>query len=149
MTSTLTPTCSFCGLRFENRPLLELHIREDHLQRGKPAEPGQGNPPDARASRPHPRSPSSRRGEPATTSRTKAGSTMTGPRRPRRLRAGWVMTGLRRVIGVFRHANAELLLASEVMMRPAGAPRPRQSADPSAEPDAHQAPTGGRADRAA
>jgi hypothetical protein len=129
MTSTLTPTCSFCGLRFEHRPLLELHIREDHrLRRGKPAAPGQGNPAGARASRPHPHSPSSRRGEPDTTPGTKAGSTMTGPPRRRRPRSGRAMASLRRVIGAFRHANAELLLASEVMMRPAA---------------------GGRADRAA
>jgi hypothetical protein len=31
MPSTLTPTCPFCGPRYVNRPLLELHIREDHL----------------------------------------------------------------------------------------------------------------------
>lgn len=106
MTSTLTPTCSFCGLRFENRPLLELHVREDHPQRGEPVKPGQGNPADARASRPHPLSPSSRRGEPAATSGTKAENTMTGPQRHRRPRAGWAMTGLRRVIDTFRHPNA-------------------------------------------
>lgn len=27
MTSTLTLTCTFCGLRFDSRPLLELHVR--------------------------------------------------------------------------------------------------------------------------
>ena len=31
MPSTLTPACLFCGLRYVNRPLLELHIREDRL----------------------------------------------------------------------------------------------------------------------
>jgi hypothetical protein len=30
MPTTLTGTCPLCGLRFGNRPLLELHIREDH-----------------------------------------------------------------------------------------------------------------------
>jgi hypothetical protein len=30
MPSTLIDTCTLCGLRFSNRPLLELHIREDH-----------------------------------------------------------------------------------------------------------------------
>jgi hypothetical protein len=39
MPGTLTPTCSFCGLRFAGRPLLELHIREDHLQRDHHLEP--------------------------------------------------------------------------------------------------------------
>lgn len=32
MPRTLAPTCPFCGLRFGARPLLELHIREDHRQ---------------------------------------------------------------------------------------------------------------------
>ena len=148
MTRTLTPTCSFCALRFENRPLLELHIREDHLQRGKPAEPGQGDSPDARASRPHPHSPARRRGEPAATS-PKEGSTTPGTRRPRRPRAGQPMTGLRRVTGAFRHANTQLLLAVELMRRPAGAPRPQSTAGPTARPDTHQAPASGQADRAA
>ena len=30
MTSTLHPSCPLCGLRFGSRPLLDLHIREDH-----------------------------------------------------------------------------------------------------------------------
>jgi len=30
MTSTLTPACPLCGLRYASKPLLELHIREDH-----------------------------------------------------------------------------------------------------------------------
>jgi hypothetical protein len=33
MLSTLNPTCPLCSLRFENKPLLDLHIREDHRQR--------------------------------------------------------------------------------------------------------------------
>ena len=33
-------TCPLCGLRYADRPLLELHIREDHAQRdSKPAAP--------------------------------------------------------------------------------------------------------------
>ena len=43
MPSTLTPTCPFCGLRYANRPLLELHIREDHLQRNR-VTPGHPSP---------------------------------------------------------------------------------------------------------
>jgi hypothetical protein len=30
MSSTLTPTCPMCGLGYPSRPLLELHVREDH-----------------------------------------------------------------------------------------------------------------------
>jgi hypothetical protein len=35
-----TLTCPLCGLRYPARPLLDLHIREDHAQRdAKPAAP--------------------------------------------------------------------------------------------------------------
>jgi len=30
MSATLIETCPLCGLRFGNRPLLGLHIRDDH-----------------------------------------------------------------------------------------------------------------------
>ena len=30
MPTTLNPTCPLCGLRYTDRPLLELHVREDH-----------------------------------------------------------------------------------------------------------------------
>jgi hypothetical protein len=33
MTSTLNPACPLCGLRFTSKPLLELHIRDDHRPR--------------------------------------------------------------------------------------------------------------------
>ena len=36
MTSTLNPTCPLCGLRYASKPLLELHIREDHRPRRRP-----------------------------------------------------------------------------------------------------------------
>ena len=39
MSGTLTTACPLCGLRYADRPLLELHIREDHLQRNRGAEP--------------------------------------------------------------------------------------------------------------
>jgi hypothetical protein len=40
-------TCPLCGLRYPARPLLDLHIREDHAQRDdKPAAvPAQAPPP--------------------------------------------------------------------------------------------------------
>jgi hypothetical protein len=147
MTSTLTPTCSLCGLRFENRPLLELHLREDHPQRGASAEPDRSTPAAAPVSRPRPRGPASPGPEPATASRTKAGPGTGSPRPPRRAPAGWAGTALRRVIGAFRRGNAELLLASEAMLRLPG--DPRRPADPPARPDAHQAAASERTDRAA
>jgi len=30
---TINPTCPLCGLRYGDRMLLDLHIREDHAQR--------------------------------------------------------------------------------------------------------------------
>ena len=39
MTSTLTPACPLCGLRYASKPLLDLHIREDHRPRRR-AQPG-------------------------------------------------------------------------------------------------------------
>jgi hypothetical protein len=39
MSSTLIPACTLCGLRLASRQLLDLHIREDHVQRNRHAEP--------------------------------------------------------------------------------------------------------------
>ena len=61
MTSTLTPACPLCGLRYASKPLLDLHIREDH----RPRRRAQPERPDAaggiRASSPAAGRPSSRR----------------------------------------------------------------------------------------
>ena len=145
MNSTLTPTCSMCGLRFENRPMLELHIREDHPHRSAAAEPGHGTPAAAPASQSHRRHPASERRERVAAARTKTETSVTGARRSR---LGWARAGLRRVIGAFRHANADFMLASEIMLRPA-IPQPRQPADPPGEPGARQPATSGQADRTA
>jgi hypothetical protein len=145
MTSTLTPTCSFCGLRFENRPLLELHVRDDHAQLGTSAQSRQGKPAGAPVPQPHPSSQANRHGQRAAGPRTEARTAIAGPRR----HTGWAMTSMRRAIGAFRHANAEVMLASELMRHPAGRPRTRQSADPAAGPDRHRVDANRRTDRAA
>jgi hypothetical protein len=44
MSATLIRTCPLCGLRFDNLPILELHIREDHPQRGRRPKPDDGDP---------------------------------------------------------------------------------------------------------
>ena len=44
MPATLIRTCPLCGLRFSNTPLLELHIREDHRRRRRPAPDGGSSP---------------------------------------------------------------------------------------------------------
>ena len=42
MPTTLNPTCPLCGLRYTDRSLLELHIREDHRPRERHEEPDPG-----------------------------------------------------------------------------------------------------------
>lgn len=63
MTSTLNPACPLCGLRYASKPLLELHIREDHRpRRARPGRPGDAG--GTRASSPPPGRPSRRTGPP-------------------------------------------------------------------------------------
>ncbi len=115
MTGTLNPTCSLCGLRFANRPLLELHIREDHPRRDHPAEPDH----DARA--------------------TKEVITMTTTRQPRPSRPGWTRTALRRAIGALRDLNQELVRGSEAIFRSARTPLPHPRPDTPAGQDTDRA----------
>jgi hypothetical protein len=117
MTSTLTPACPLCGLRYDSKPLLELHVREDHRQRH--AQPGRRDRAGSRASLPS-GSPSHRSGLDSRPSGTvKEVTAMTTDR------AGSVMTAARPVIRALRYANAELLRAGEAIIRSARAPRPR------------------------
>jgi hypothetical protein len=52
LTQHYSPACWRCGLRFANQPLLELHIREDHLEpRRRHAEPDRDDCGDARTPR--------------------------------------------------------------------------------------------------
>ena len=98
MTVTLTPTCPLCGLRYASRPMLELHIREDHRQRRR-AEPGGPSRGHGVASRPS-----------GTTKEVTA------------------MTATRRLIRAVRHVNDELVRASEAIIRSARVPQPRPQA---------------------
>jgi hypothetical protein len=95
MTGTLTTACPLCGLRYASRPLLELHIREDHRLRRRRAAPG---------------GPSGSHGLAAKPSRTATEVT--------------AMTATRRVIRAVRHVNDELLRASEAIIGSARAPQP-------------------------
>jgi len=65
MTSTMTPACPLCGLRFAATPLLELHVREDHRPARRPGPAPRSEVTAARGRRP--------------------GRTRTAPRRPARL----------------------------------------------------------------
>jgi hypothetical protein len=55
MPTTLNPTCPLCGLRYTDRPLLDLHIREDHRRRDDRPEPDPGASGDTRTSPPRAR----------------------------------------------------------------------------------------------
>lgn len=148
MTSTLTPACPLCGLRYASKPLLDLHIREDHRPRRR-AQPGR---PDAaggiRASSPAAGRPSSRRtGLASRPSRTaKEVTAMTATRRPR---PGQVLTVPRRALRALRHVNDELMRASEAIIRSARAPRPRPRIQAPAASGTRPATAADRADRAA
>jgi len=123
MTSTLNPACPLCGLRFDSRPLLDLHVREDHRQRAR-RDPGGTPVPPPRAASPAP----DRDLAPAPA--------QAGPRR-----------ALRRGLRALRHVNDELTRACEAIIRSARAPRPRQRAQTAAARNRNTAAE--RADRAA
>ena len=143
MPSTLTPTCPFCGLRYANRPLLELHIREDHLQRNRRGKPGHDDPGDTRTSQPRAGVLSRGHGlAPRPTRSTNEVIAVTATRRPCRPSPGWVIRAL-------RYVKETLVLASQAPFPPAGARRPRPAADAPAERHTHPAPAPEHADRAA
>jgi hypothetical protein len=131
MTGTLTPTCPLCGLRYENRPLLELHIREDH-HHSRHDEPG---------------GPSRSHGLASRSSGTTKEVTATTAARS--VRPGQAMTAPRRPIRVLRYVNDELMRASEAIIRSARVPRPRPQVSVPADAEAHPGSAVERANRAA
>jgi hypothetical protein len=144
MTSTLTPACPLCGLRYASKPLLELHIREDHRprRRTRPGRPGDAG--GTRASSPPPGRPSRRTGPAAGPSRTaKEVNPMTAARHPR---TGQVLTVARRGLRALRLVNDELTRASEAIIRSARAPHSRP---PIQAPAARDTAPGTAADRGA
>jgi hypothetical protein len=102
MSSMLTTTCPLCGLRFPGRPLLELHMREDHRERNRPAEAG---PDDSGDTGPPADGAGSPSGGDAGLAPGEAGvareevAVMTTRQRPR---SGRAMAALRRAIGILR-----------------------------------------------
>ena len=112
MSSTLTPACPLCGLRYASKPLLELHIREDHRRRrrAQPAPPDvagtQASPPPDRPAVPH-----------------REGGDRHASHPPPPARAG--LTVPRRLLRALRHVNDELIRASQAIIRSARAPQPR------------------------
>lgn len=120
MTSTLNPACPLCGLRFTSRPLLELHIQDDHRPRRR-EQPDHDDTSGIPASSPTAGSLSARSGLATRPARTgKQATTLTAARGSR---PGRVMTVLRRVLRAARHVNDELMLASEAIIRSARGPQ--------------------------
>jgi hypothetical protein len=146
MTSTLTPACPLCGLRYESKPLLELHIREDHRPRRR-APSSSLDPGGTQASSPVAGRPSHRSGLTSRPSRTV--KEVTAMRATRRPRLGQVMTVPRRVLRALRHVNDELMRASEAIIRSARAPQSRTRIQVLAARDTRPGTATDRADRAA
>jgi hypothetical protein len=87
MPTTLNPTCPLCGLRYTDRPLLELHFREDHRPRDRHPEP-EPDPGDS-------------------------ADTVTPAPRHR----GWARTELHRVAWALRYADDQLMRACAALSR--------------------------------
>ena len=148
MTSTLNPACPLCGLRYASKPMLGLHIREDHRphRRAQPGRPdiAGGTP----VSSPPTGRPSSRRtglaSRPSRTAKEVTAMTATRRRRP------WgVLTFPRRALRALRHVNDELTRASEAIIRSARAPQSRPRVQAPAVGDIRPGTAADRADRAA
>jgi hypothetical protein len=138
MTSTLNPSCPLCGLRYASKPLLELHIREDHRPQPGRLEVG-GTQASSAAGNPSRRSGLASRPPRAV----KEVTAMTATRRPW---AGHVMTVLRRVLRALRHVNDEVMRASEAMAR---VPQSRPQTQAPAARDTRPGTAADRADQAA
>lgn len=96
MSSTLHTTCPHCGLRFPGRPLLDLHVREDHPQRNRPAEPARDDSRDTGT-------PRGGAGGPSRSDDLASGQARPGREEVKeRPRPGRAMTALRRAIGILR-----------------------------------------------
>jgi hypothetical protein len=126
MPSTLNPTCPLCGLRFGNKPLLDLHIREDHRERAPRAQNGHRDTGSTRAPASGADSPPGGHDLAATPSRTSKKTTARTTTHGRR--AGRAMTAMRRALRALRHVNRELRRAQ------APSPAPPRTAAPPAGP---------------
>jgi len=102
MLSTLNPACPLCGLRFENKPLLDLHVREDHRQRVSRERNGDGDPGSTRA----PASGTESLRDPTDPPATPSLTLKKAARPARRGRADRAKTALRRALHALRKSPA-------------------------------------------
>lgn len=122
MPRTMTHTCALCGLRYANGALLELHIREDHVQHSQQAAPARGDAAGSMASQARAgtsRSSGQDSRLPRPLDMVTAG---TATLRPRRRLRGSAVAALRRsarfarrAVQAVRYVNGELLRASEAL----------------------------------
>jgi len=113
MPNTFNPACPLCGLQYASRPLLELHLREDHPPRNRP--PGQTtNEMITMNSTQPPSTQPSRQPQPASTQPQPASS---------QPQPGWTRTALRRAIGRLKSLNDEFVRGNEAMFRSMRAPQ--------------------------
>src|SRR5258707_7136148 len=115
MPSTLIPACPLCGLRFSNGALLDLHLREDHLQRNRPAEPDRDDSGDAGTSRPRAGGPSRSSGLASGQPRTTDEVVPMTPATPRP-RSRWATTVAHRAVRAPRYVSEELARASKAIV---------------------------------
>jgi hypothetical protein len=102
MLSTLNPACPLCGLRFENKPLLDLHIRDDHRQRESRERNGDSDPGSTRA----PASGAESLPDPTDPAATPSWTSKTTARQARRGRADRAKTVLRRALRALHKSPA-------------------------------------------
>ncbi len=105
MPNTLNPACPLCGLRFENQPIMELHIREDHRRRASRESNDDGDPGITRS----PTTGADNLADanepaaaPSRTSTATATATATGGPAGRRGRVRRAKTALRRTLRILR-----------------------------------------------
>jgi hypothetical protein len=124
MPSTLNPAGRLSGLRFGNKPLPDLHVREDSCQRALRAQDGHDDPGSTRAAASRADGRPQGQDLASTASRTTKEATARTIRPGRR--AGRAMTAaLRRTLRVVRNVHDGPLRASHAVIPFGRAPRPR------------------------
>jgi hypothetical protein len=98
----LNPACPLCGLRFENQPIMELHMREDHRRRAPRESNGDGDPGSTRSPATGADNLAEASEPAASPSRTSVTATATAEPAGRRGRARRAKTALRRTLRILR-----------------------------------------------